>query len=145
MTDMNKYEYDTDNDTYMFGGNDFVLMNQINEDGKTEIVGGGYKVNSFFLQGGESPLITFNQKNQEGGKVSSSFENLAVPAGLFYVNQPIPKHFSTNKEYYKDHDTISDDMIDKLFGLIEANKKQKRKTRKNIYKINNRKSKKQLH
>lgn len=130
----------SENETNIFEGNEFVLMNKINEDGKSEIVGGGYKIKSFFLQEGESPLITFNQENQEGGKVSSSFENLAVPAGLFYVNQRITNNVL--KEY-KQHDTISDDMIDKLFGLINANKKQQRKTRKHIHKSSGRKSRKQ--
>lgn len=139
MTDINE------NETFMFGGNDFVLMSRIGEDGNREIISGGYKVDSIFLQGGEPLLTTLNQENQEGGKVSNSFENLAVPAGLFYINQRIPKNISKDKEFfYRDHDTISDDMIDKLFGLIDANKKQKRKTKKNIHKTNNRKSKKQL-
>jgi hypothetical protein len=139
MTDINE------NETSMFGGNEFVLMSRMGGDGKPEIIGGGYKIQSMLLQGGVSPLITYNEENQDGGKVSSSFENLAVPAGLFYINQRIPKNFSHNEDYYyKDHDTISDDMIDKLFGLIEANKKQHRKTRKQLHKPNNRKSKKQM-
>ena len=115
----------------IFDGGDFVFMERTNEDGKKEIIGGGYKINSLFLQDGIPALTTFNTQDQNGGKVSSPFENLAVPAGLFYINQPITKN-PTNKEeqYYKNHEPISDDIMDKLFGLVEYDKKQKRKTRK---------------
>ena len=33
----------------IFGADDFVFTNQINKDGKSEFVGGGYKVDSFLL------------------------------------------------------------------------------------------------
>ena len=120
-------------DLQLFGDDDFVFTQTIGKDGKQEIVGGGYKVNSFFLQGGLAPLTTLNtaDQNQDGGKVSTPFENLAVPAGLFYINQRIPKNKNNVDDfYYKQHETLSDDMIDKLFGLVEVDKKRKRKTRK---------------
>jgi hypothetical protein len=128
----------------IFDDGDFVVMKRITSDGQSEIVGGGYKVKSFFLQGGMSALTTFNDENQQGGKVSSPFENLAVPAGLFYINQRVPKHDSTDKDKeelsYKNHQMISDDMIDKLFGLVEVDKKRKRQTRKRTNKQDKRKT-----
>lgn len=126
----------------LFGGDDFVFTRAIDsETGETRFVGGGYKVNSFFLQSGIPAMTTLNTHEQTGGKqgnkqVSSPFENLAVPAGLFYISQRIPKHDIdvdiTSGHYYKQHETISDDMIDKLFGLVEADKKRQRKTKKHI-------------
>lgn len=120
----------------LFGGDDFVFT-KLNdpETGKSTFIGGGYKVNSFFLQGGLPIMTTLNTSEQTGGKVSSPFENLAVPAGLFYINQRIPKHdLDIEKQiyHYEQHDAVSDDMIDKLFNLVDANKKQRRKTKKNI-------------
>ena len=111
----------------IFGGDEFVFTTK-----GGEVVGGGYKINSFFLQGGESPMVTINTGDQTGGKVSSPFENLAVPAGLFYVNMRVPKKYvdRDSEEHYKPHETISDDMIDKLYSLVEVDKKRKRKTRK---------------
>ena len=53
-----------------------------NADGA--IMSGGYNIHSHMLQKGISPMQTFNL-SQNGGKddkVSSGFENLAVPAGL---------------------------------------------------------------
>ena len=134
-----------------FGQDEFVLTQLNNGDGTTQFVGGGYKVNSFFLQGGNPIITTYNNNSsdQSGGKVSSPFENLAVPAGLFYINQRIPKNYleedidtNTKHHYYKQHETVSDDMIDKLFGLVDADKKRKRKTKRHIEKSKNKKTRK---
>jgi len=113
----------------IFGGDEFALT----MDEKGVIVGGGYKINSFFLQGGESIMTTLNNSQQTGGNVSSPFEHLAVPAGLFYVNMRVPKKNinSDVEQHYKSHETIPDDIIDKLYSLVEVDKKRKRKTRKN--------------
>lgn len=135
------------NEGTIFDGGEFVVTRKIGGNGETEFISGGYKVNSLFLQNGISPLTTLNNEKQTGGKVSSPFENLAVPAGLFYINQRVPKDdIEKEKEehYYKKHEMMPDDIMDKLFGLVEANKKQHRKTRKNVNKQNNkRKSRKQ--
>jgi len=134
MTDTNT----TTDDIEIFGTNDFVLTQKKDDDGKIKIVGGGYKIQSSFLQGGTSIMTTINKGEQNGGKVSSPFENLAVPAGLFYVNMRVPKK-DLNREtqqHYKPHETISDDMIDKLYSLVEVDKKRKRKTRKHDNKTN---------
>lgn len=124
----------------LFGEDDFVFT----KNSKNEVVGGGYKINSFFLQGGEPPMVTMNTSDQNGGKVSSPFENLAVPAGLFYVNTRVPKKAvdENYEEHYKNHETISDDMIDKLYSLVEVDKKRKRKTRKHHIKQNKTKTRK---
>jgi len=120
----------------LMGSNDFVFMQRVGGDGETEFIGGGYKVNSFFLNSGESPMKTLNYNNQDGGKVSTPFENLAVPAGIFYINQRITKTNTDNKIYnkdhYKQHEMLSDDVLDKLLGLVEVDKKRKRKSRKQI-------------
>jgi len=115
----------TDN---IFEGGELVFT--INNEGG--FVGGGYKINSLFLQGGKSPMTTLNTSEKNGEKVSSLFENLAVPAGLFYVNMRVPKKEQEihTEQHYKAHETISDDMIDKLYSLVQFDKKQKRKTKK---------------
>lgn len=136
-------ELETNNDP-IFDKEDFVLIEKTNENGEKQYVGGGYIVKSFFMEKQTPILTTFNTPEQHGGKVSSPFENLAVPAGLFYINQRVPKNSTNNNQehYYKKHEPISDDIMDKLFGLVEANKKQSRKTRKRISKTNKNKSKK---
>lgn len=108
------------------------------------IMSGGYNVESFMLQKGISPMQTLNAA-QYGGKdekVSSNFENMAVPAGLYYITQPNHK----NKEqlhYKKEHTAISDDIFDKLYAMIEYDDKKKRKTKKHVTQQNKKKTKKQ--
>lgn len=148
---MDNFANENKNEGGGFGKEEFVLTQLNNGDGETQFVGGGYKVNSFFLQGGKPIMTTYNNSSsdQSGGKVSSPFENLAVPAGLFFINQRIPKNYldediTTDKKYnaYTKHETVSDDMIDKLFGLVDADKKRKRKTKKHIEKSKNKKTRK---
>jgi hypothetical protein len=143
---------------------ELVFTQQTNEEtGEHVFIGGGYKVNSYFLQQGLSPMTTYNINNnnnvdQKGGKlenerkgekVSSPYENLAVPAGLFYINQKMAKPLKMDineNDYendYKEHKMLPDDIFDKLFNLVEYDKKQKRKTRKNLQNIKKRKSRKQ--
>jgi hypothetical protein len=100
----------------------------------------GYSINSILLQNGMSPMKTFNTSKQIGGdNISSDFDELAVPSGLSYISQ---KKTSSNFDLFSGgssknnqtdkHDVLSDDIYDKLFGLVEYDKKQKRKTRKHI-------------
>jgi hypothetical protein len=108
----------------ILGDNEFVFTEQTDENGNKQIMGGGYKVKSFFLQGGIPAFtqIKSSDKGQDGGKVSSPFDNLAVPAGIFYVNQRIPK---------KDRDTND---------INNYYKKHESKTRRQIYKPDKRKT-----
>jgi len=112
----------------LFGGDEFILT----KDENGNFISGGYRIQSNFLDNGDSPMKTYNTNDQMGGKVSSSFENLAVPAGLFYVNMRVPKKHEKKKHFYEKHTTAPDELMDKLFGLVETDKKRKRKTRKHI-------------
>jgi hypothetical protein len=105
------------------------------------IMSGGYNVESHMLQNGISPMQTFNL-SQNGGKddkVSSVFENLAIPAGLYYITQPNSKNnkYKDQKTYNKEHVPLSDDIFDKLFEMIEYDDKRKRKTKKQNIHIDN--------
>ena len=42
----------------------------------------------------------------------------------------IEKYTDKTEEEYKPHQTINDDIMDKLYSLVEVNKKQQRKTKK---------------
>jgi hypothetical protein len=122
---------------------DFVLTRKIGENGDVTFVGGGYTVESFLLEKDMSPMSTLNgDLKQNGGKVSSPFENLAVPAGLFFINQKINKkmHNENDNNLYKNHETISDDVMDKLFGLANNDNKKRKATRKHINKPNTKKT-----
>jgi hypothetical protein len=112
---------------------DFVF--NINEEGK--ILSSGFLVNSFLLHSGMSPMLTINleQSGGEYNKFSQHFDNLAVPAGLFYINCP-NKH--KQEDITNKHNVINDDIYEKLFQLILSDKQKKKiKTKKNINKITN--------
>ena len=132
-------ENNLDYNTQFFNGGDFVITQMAGG----EFISGGYKIASNFL--GDELMTTFNNLNQDGGKVSSQFENLAVPAGLFYINTRIKKNNNINlEEHYNNRKTAPDEMIDKLYSLVEFDKKRKRKTKKHIiknHKTNTRKHK----
>lgn len=117
----------------IFGGDELIYAVQPGENGESQILAGGFKVGSYFLQQGKSPIVTLNNpdQNQDGGKVSSQFEYLVVPAGLFYVNVQDSRDTKENEHYTKEHTPINDDIYDKLFALIQDPKKNKhKKTRK---------------
>lgn len=108
---------------------DFVFTQSVDkETGDTVIMGGGYKVESFFLKQGIPVMKQHTDDNQEqsGGKVSSPFESLAVPAGLFYINQKVPKNpyrnSPNNPIHFKQQSFVSDDLLDKLYALVSADK-----------------------
>ena len=116
---------------------DFVFTQSIDkETGDSVIMGGGYKVESFFLKQGIPVMkqnADDNQDNQEqsGGKVSSPFESLAVPAGLFYINQKVPKiPYGNSPIHFKQQSFVSDDLLDKLYALVSADKATNKATDK---------------
>jgi hypothetical protein len=119
---------------------DFVMQ----FDGE-KYVSGGYTINSNLLNGGGSPLYTLNSIKHtvdgDGDNVSNLFKNFVVPAGLFFINQKMPK--CNHDEKYSEHSTLSDDLHDKLFALINLNNPIKhKKTKKHSHAIKHKKTKK---
>ena len=129
-----------------FLNNDLIFYKD--SDGK--IMSGGYSVESRMLEEGISPMRTLNLE-QDGGrekkgkkedKVSNGFENLAVPAGLYYITQPQSKtKYKEQDSYNKEHTPLSDDIFDKLYEMIEYNDKKKRKTKKQNLNVDKNKNK----
>ena len=119
-----------------FSGEDLVFYKE-----NDKVMSGGYSINSIILKEGLSPITTYNYsggtKNHESN--NSLFENLAVPAGLFYMNP----NKTYDCVYDTDHKTLSEDIHDKLFSLIEITK-TKKKSRKNSIKSNKKVSKKSI-
>ena len=64
-----------------------------NTDKNGVITAGGFSVNSCLLKSGVSPITTINNGSKKGGgSVSAIFNNLAVPAGLLYMQQSLATH-----------------------------------------------------
>jgi hypothetical protein len=98
------------------------------------IMSGGYSIDSLLLKEGISPMQTFNSlengNNKMGGnKASNIFENLAVPAGLLYINKKNIGSYSSLSDY-KETKMLPDNIFDEFMNMIEIDKRKK-KTRKN--------------
>jgi hypothetical protein len=159
--------YNKDNDISIFSGDELVITKKINPETKEEIfIGGGYTVQSHFLKN-NIPIMTSlnnlediiknkdddenNDENndeddnlQTAGKTrKNTYEYLAVPAGIYMINQKIPK-YNISEKYRQKNSTISDDIYDKLFEYIQHDNKSKRKTRKQRSNINIKKTRKNI-
>ena len=112
------------------GPNDLVIYNK---DG--EVMAGGFKVDTIY--GNDSPLKTLNSSNnQSGGSVGEIFADLAVPAGLLFMQQTYPNKYKF--ETISHENAISDSMHDKLLSMVSPGKRlhhniktRKRRGRKN--------------
>jgi hypothetical protein len=120
------------------------------------IMSGGYSLNSGLLHQGISPMKTINtiEQTQSAGavddsekereaKVSDIFANLAIPTGLYLMNQkPLYNNYNNYNKFKQnsnEHTMVSDDIYDKLFNLVqldESNKKKYNKTKKHKHEDN---------
>jgi hypothetical protein len=127
-----------------FTGDDLIFYQDSNTG---QIMSGGYTIDSILLKKGVAPMTTLNKiggkkddidNDKDTENVSSIFENLAVPAGLFYYPEK-----NTNIEIieYKQSSPLNEDIHDRLFKLVEMNNsyKKKHKTYKNKIINNNKK------
>ena len=123
--------------TTKFGHNDLLFYRE-QQGGNDIIMSGGYSVDSYLLKEGLSPIQTLNslegKSQMEGGskQVSSIFENLAVPAGLFFNNQKPIQDMYGGARKCMDHTMLPDNIFDEFMRMIEIDKtkKQNRKTRR---------------
>jgi hypothetical protein len=103
------------------------------------IMSGGYSINSMFLNDGLSPMRTMNSlesgqsagkagagdKNKNKEKVSNMFDNLAVPAGLFLINNQ--RSSLTCVGDYMNSEMLPDNIFDQFMNAIEMNKNTSKK------------------
>ena len=99
-----------------------------NTDKNGDITAGGFSVNSCLLKSGVSPITTINNGSQKGGSVSAIFNNLAVPAGLLYMQQSLATSYTPENG----DEMISDTLYDKLLNLAtdKPNVQKKIKSRR---------------
>ena len=113
------------------------------ENSQWEIKAGGYKIDTSFTGG--SAMIGGKKSQSGGGAVSAAFKDLAVPAGLFYLQQnfqKISKPYESAKQInkrsqkstsrkgkkseksYETDFIISENMFDKLLAMVEPQQKK---------------------
>ena len=104
------------------------------------IMSGGFSINNMFLSGNQPALKTMNSsKFQEGGSISSIFKDLAVPAGLFHLQQNPTKHFLPST--FGSNEVIEDTLYDKLLKLMEPDNDKRKKQTKKVKNSKNNKTK----
>ena len=114
------------NDLVFYGGSD------------NQIYSGGFSVNSIMMKSGISPFTTLNSINgQNGGNVGDVFKDLVVPSWLVsqeYKGTGGSKHVKNFDEDSEDEEVISDELYDKLVGLVTVSdaeiKNKKKSTRR---------------
>ena len=99
------------------------------------ITSGGFKINNKALSNGSSAVIPINDKDKKIEKVSDIFNNLAIPAGLFYMKQELEQNFIKNKT----NEVVPAELYAKLINLAENS--QKKISRKNKKKPSKKKTK----
>lgn len=106
------------------GINDLIISNNNNET-----MCAGFKVNNLLLNSNNPAFVTLNNNKNvnnkaHNNKVSSLFDDLAVPTGLLYIQEkmnPISKEDSVG--------VIGESLYNKLLSLAETKPKNKSKKR----------------
>ena len=105
-----------------------------------KIMSGGFSINNMFLGGNQPALKTMNSiKFQEGGSISSIFKDLAVPAGLFHLQQNPTKNFLPST--FGSNEVVEDTLYDKLLKLMEPDNDKRKKQSKKVKISKNNKTK----
>ena len=124
----------------VFGDDDFVMCVD-KESGK--VLSSGYSIESKLLNNGNimAPIMNMNMNmnsdtnTDEQDEFSTIYQNLAIPVGLSYINYPNRRgqdpDLAEASDRYTFKETLSDDVFDRLFELIQApTKRSNNKSRK---------------
>jgi hypothetical protein len=128
---------------YSIGPKDLIF----DKNGENGIFGGGFSVNSIMMQDGISPIMTFNNNNNNKiggglGQVSDIFSGLAVPAYAYHnggskVKNNSYKNYESDDDSDEDDGVINGDLHDKLLDLVRQHEstltqteRKKKRTRK---------------
>jgi hypothetical protein len=107
-------------------------------DEKNNIICGGYKINHTM------PLVSVNKKNsndtQQGGSIGNMLNNLAVPAGLFMLQQSLSNNSVSNTYKNIESEVVDTSLYNKLVDLVSDKKKFNKSTRRNKHKKSNKKT-----
>ena len=99
----------------------------ITKNSADETICGGFKVNNILLNSNNPAIVTMNAGKKTLNKVSSLFDELAVPAGLLFIQDKLNPRYSE-----KTANIIDDTIYDKLFNLAQINTKKQTKKRLKI-------------
>jgi len=119
-----------------FGGDDLVFYS----DTDKQIYSGGFSVNSIMMKSGISPFTTLNSTNQQtGGNVGDIFKNMVIPSWLVsqeYKSSGGARHIENSDDEDEDN-VVSDDLHDKLIGLVTVSDAEIKSKKKNTRRFKN--------
>jgi hypothetical protein len=112
-----------------------------NSDAPNGIYSGGFTVNSIMMKKNLSPIITFNNNDNNekiGGmrNVSDLFDNLVVPNWALSYNYKKGGMSITETDH---DDTIEEDLHDKLINLVKVREDELREKNKTKHENNDKK------
>ena len=125
---LNLKDNEDDEDVHVYEEDDLILCKT--RDG--HIRSCGFSVNNMLLTEGKSPMMTMNRHDDGDGngannKVSDLFQNLAIPAGFFYIQaKSIPYRNSDNRhcmnegEGEVEEEDIREDLYERLLALASV-------------------------
>jgi hypothetical protein len=126
--------YSNENDNYKLDGGDLVFYS----DSDKQIYSGGFSVNSIMMKSGMSPFTTLNSINgQIGGNVGDVFKHLVIPSWLVSQNNNFIGGSKNNEDSDDEDDIISDDLHDKLIGLVTVSDAEIKNKKKNTRRFKN--------
>ena len=111
----------------MVFNNDELVMYK--ENGKT--YSGGFMVNSIMLQHGISPITRvsgggdgggggISSTSNNAGTIHETFNNLAIPAGLYYFDTGLVGQSGGTASTYINEEYVGDEYYSKLMELLES-------------------------
>ena len=126
-------------DSDLMSDNNFAFT----QNSKGDIIAGGYKLQTEFAKGNSMVSLSNGNNNQSGGSFTPVLKDLAVPAGLFYLQQnynKISKPYESAKQInkntkntkknkssktsYNTDYVISENLFDKLLAMVEPQEKK---------------------
>jgi hypothetical protein len=123
------------------GANDLIYYS----DNEGKIYSGGFSVNSIMIKEGLSPIMTLNNVSSttQHDNISDLFSDLVIPSWTLHheniKNHNIHNNISKNNlDYDSEGDSdgyISDDLYEKLLGLVTISEKELKGGKKNTRKM----------
>ena len=122
------------------GANDLIYYS----DNEGKIYSGGFSVNSIMIKEGLSPIMTLNNvsSTRQHDNISDLFSDLVIPSWTLHHENIKYNHDNNTSKNNLDYDSddesdgyISDDLYEKLLGLVTVSEKELKGGKNNTRKM----------
>jgi hypothetical protein len=109
-----------------------------NSEPNKGIYSGGFSIKNYFLNNGISPITTLNQQGGSNNtNVADLFNNLVVPASLYYKGGSVAhnrKRSESNDDDDNETDVVDDNLYNELLKMVSSENKIEKKRSRRAYK-----------